>query len=245
MNKGIIILGSAASGKSYFEKELYDYLYNIKYKHEFRVNPDFYVEDEDSKFYNNPIAASNYVYKTIIPEIIELNSNFILQNTGANTKTLRKIIDTPNYQFKAVVVYCNPIIAFIRNFSRERKLPKQILLENWLKVYSQIKDYQDIFGEDNIYIYETEYTPEEITILSFYNTFNNFLINNPGAYDSTFKKIGTNYSKEELLKRELKLNGLITQVDNKLKDFNKNNNFLTPVGVSKEYIKEELNKWIN
>ena len=141
------------------------------------------------------------------------------------------------------MIYCNPIITFIRNFSRERKLPKQVLLENWVKVYSQIEEYQDMFGKDNIYIYETEYTQEELTIISFYNTFNDFLNNNPGAYDSTFKKIGTTYTKEELLKKELKLKKLISEVDSKLIEFNENNNYLIPIGVDIEYIKEELNKW--
>ena len=47
-NKGIIILGAPASGKSYLEEQLYSYIYDITKKHQFRVNPDFYVEDWDT-----------------------------------------------------------------------------------------------------------------------------------------------------------------------------------------------------
>lgn len=243
MNKGIIILGSAASGKSHFEEQLYNYLYNKRNRHEFRVNPDYYVEDKESEYYNNPLGAYNYVYKTILPEIIDLNGNFILQNTGANTKTLRKIIDNKQYQFKAVIVYCNPIISFIRNFSRERKLPKQVLLENWLKVYSQIEEYQGMFGKDDIYIYETEYTEDELKILN----------RRPGYYtsvykelhdlnvESSFKKESTKYTPEELEKKQQKFEGILNEVHLKLPKIEEQ--FLD-FNISKDYIKEELNKWI-
>jgi len=246
MNKGIIILGSAASGKSHFEEQLYNYLYNKRNRHEFRVNPDYYVEDEESEYYNNPLRAYNYVYKTILPEIIDLNGNFILQNTGANTKTLRKIIDTPNYQFKAVMVYCNPIIAFIRNFSRERKLPKQVLLENWLKVYSQIEEYQDIFGKDNIYIYETEYTEDELFTLYRYQTGRMNIKDGLLKMDveSSFKKESTIYTPEQIKIKEQKFKEILEKVSNRLFELEDENNYLAPMGVNIEYIKEELNKWI-
>ncbi len=245
MNKGIIILGSAASGKSHFEEQLYNYLYNKRNRHEFRVNPDYYVEDEESEYYNNPLGAYNYVYKTILPEIIDLNGNFILQNTGANIKTLRKIIDTPNYQFKAVIVYCNPIIAFIRNFSRDRKLPKQVLLENWLKVYSQIDDYMKLFGEDNIYVYETEYTPEEEKLIYENNFFSSVERNieyfiSKSEVTSSFKKENTKYSEEDKIKRHVEFYKLLKEIDKKHSLMYNNIKKLF-----KDNIKDELNKWIN
>lgn len=242
MNKGILILGSAASGKSTLEKELYNYLYNERNKHEFRVNPDYYVEDEESEYYNNPLGAYNYVYKTILPEIIDLNGNFILQNTGANINTLRKILDTPNYQFKIVVVYCNPIIAFLRNFSRERKVPKQVVLENWLKVYSNLEEYIKLVGRDNIYIYETEYTSKEQTYLNNYSSIKEILDNNPGAYHSTFRIYDKEYSKEEIELKTNKLNTIIDKIDNIIPNITE---FVKSNDVSKEFIKKELNKWIN
>ena len=212
-----------------------------------RLNPDDYVELEGSEFYNNPLKASNWIYKTRLPHIIEDKEDFILQNTGANIKTLRKIIDTPNYQFKAVVVYCNPIIAFIRNFSRERKLPKQILLENWLKVYSQIKDYQDMFGEDNIYIYETEYTQEEEFLIydnNFFSTPSIIIkyLEGTNEYTSSFKKESTLYTPKQEEVRKEKWDSLLTNIDKKLSEL------YLPIDNKKEdinYIKEELNKWIN
>ena len=244
MNKGIIILGAPASGKSYLEEEIYNHLYNIKYKHEFRVNPDFYVEDEDSEFYNNPLAASSYVYKTIIPEIIELNSNFILQNTGANLKTLRKITDTPNYQFKAMIVYCNPIIAFIRNFSRQRKLPKQVLLETWLKVYSQIDDYINMFGKDNIYTYETEYTEQEQKII-YDNNFNVSIKKYLSDCDvsSSFRKEHTTYTELQIQEKQIKWDYLLGKIDNELWNIEKKL-FDDYIDKYKEEFIQDLKEWI-
>jgi adenylate kinase family enzyme len=246
MNKSIIILGSAGSGKSHFEEELYKWTDFQEPRMFNRLNPDDWVENENHEFYNNPLGASNYLYKTVIPNIMEIPMDFILQNTGSNQKTLRKIIDTPNYQFKAVVVYCNPIIAFLRNFSRERKLPKQVLLENWLKVYSQIKDYQDMFGIDNIYVYETEYTQEEEQLIYENNFFStpstviNFL-ETKNDYTSSFKKESTIYTPKQEELRSERWNLLLDKIDKNL------SKLYIPVDDNKEdanYIKEELNKWI-
>lgn len=244
MNKGIIILGSAASGKSHFEEQLYNYLYNKRNRHEFRVNPDYYVEDEESEYYNNPLGAYNYVYKTILPEIIDLNGNFILQNTGANINTLRKIIDNQHYQFKIMVVYCNPIIAFLRNFSRERKVPKQIVLENWLKVYSQIEEYTKLVGSDNIYICETEYSKEEHELLNkkqgYYTSCFETLKDKDTS--SSFKKETTIYTPEQIKQKQIKFEELLNKIDYSIQKIE--NKFLD-YDKSKEYIKEEISKWIS
>lgn len=241
MNKGIIILGSIGSGKSHFEEELCRWTDFQEPEMFNRLDPDNWVENEDHEFYNNPLKASNYMYKTVIPNIMELPMNFILQNTGANINTLHKIIDNQHYQFKIVIVYCNPIISFIRNFSRERKVPKQIVLENWLKVYSQLEEYIKLVGNDNIYIYETEYTPEEQTYLNNYSSIKEVLDNNPGAYHSTFRVYDKEYSKKEIELKINKLNTIIDKIDNIIPNITE---FVKSNDVSKEFIKKELNKWI-
>lgn len=242
MNKGIIILGSVGSGKSHFEEELCRWTDFQEPEMFNRLDPDDWVENEDHEFYNNPLKASNYMYKTVIPNIMELPMNFILQNTGANINTLRKIIDNQRYQFKIVIVYCNPIIAFLRNFSRERKVPKQIVLENWLKVYSQIEEYTKLIGEDNIYIYETEYTKQEQIYLNNYKSVKEILENNPEAYNSTFKLDSTNYSLEELKIKREKVYNIIENIDRRyiiINDKIQINKF------QQDFIKEEISKWIN
>lgn len=237
MNKGILILGSVGSGKSYFTKELNPIINGI-----FQIwNQDIWVEDPQTEYYNNPLKAGKHLNKIILPDIMSRGNNFLLDTTGSNLKTLRKITDTPNYQFKIVIVYCNPIISFIRNFSRERKVPKQIVLENWLKVYSQLEEYIKLVGNDNIYIYETEYTPEEQTYLNNYSSIKEVLDNNPGAYHSTFRVYDKEYSKKEIELKINKLNNIINRVDNIIPNITE---FVKSNDVSKEFIKKELNKWI-
>ncbi len=243
-NKVLIILGSAGSGKSHLENELYNFIYKQTTKHNFRINPDHYVEDEESEYYNNPLGAYNHVYKKVIPELLEDKMGFILQNTGANPNTLRKIIDTPNYQFKAVIVYCNPIIAFIRNFSRERKLPKQIVLENWLKVYSQIEEYTNMVGSDNIYVYETEYTKEEQNIIKDYIikyreglSIFQYLESLNLDTNSSFKKENTQYTPNQIREKRHKFIEICLKLEQECEDM-----YFKSQKI--DYIKEELNKWI-
>ena len=242
MNKGIIILGSVGSGKSHFEEELWRWTDFMEPELFNRLDPDIWVEDEDSEFYNNPLKASNHIYKTVIPNIMELSMNFILQNTGANIDTLRKIIDNQHYQFKIVVIHCNPIIAFLRNFSRERKVPKQIVLENWLKIYSKIEEYIELVGNNNIYIYETEYTTEEQEILNNYSSIYSEIRLMNIEQDSSFRKEDKIYTSEELGKKELKYVQTLQELDNK---YNIINNFIKDKLNSDKFIKEEIDKWIN
>jgi len=236
MNKGIIILGAPASGKSTLIKEL-----NIWYD---IVNPDLLVEEKLSSCYNNPLKAAKYIYDEYLPSLMGDKRNFILDTTGANLNTLRKTIDSKQYQFKAVIVYCNPIIAFKRNFSRERRLPKQVLLDLWLKVYSQIDDYINMFGKDNIYVYETEYTEEEGTILLEYDCLVNYLEKDYKEYPSTFRKEITEYTVEQILIKEKKFNEICENVDFKWLELTKLKNFLSQNSIEIDDIKLHIKEWI-
>jgi adenylate kinase family enzyme len=250
MNKGIIILGSVGSGKTHFEEELWRWTDFMEPEIFNRLDPDIWVENEDHEFYNNPLKASNYMYKTVIPNIMELPMNFILQNTGANINTLRKIIDNKQYQFKIVVVYCNPIIAFLRNFSRERKVPKQVVLENWLKVYSQIEEYIELVGKDNIYIYETEYTKEEQDLLSYLKLKDNYYLSNLAELiieidieiTSSFRNPTKEYTLEQQNKNKKQFNNICSEIDNKYIIINDE---IQINKIPQDFIKDEINKWIN
>jgi hypothetical protein len=245
--KGIIIMGSAASGKTWFEERMFHNMDFQEPKMWFREDPDDFVESENSEFYNNPLAASKFIYDTVIPHRISNKWNFVLQNTGANVNTLRKIIETPNYQFKIVVVYCNPIISFKRNFSRERKLPKQIVLENWLKVYSNIEEYVSIVGSNNIYIYESEYTDDEENLIKYYNNksygFYEFISTVTKDIDTTssFKKEGKEYSLEEHNKKIKQFKDICGKVGDKYSDMIKN---IYDKFKNETHILKEISKWI-
>lgn len=242
-SKGIVIIGAPGSGKTYFEEELYKWTDFQEPRMFFRDNVDDLVENEDGEFYNNPLKASTFMYKTIIPNQQELGWNFILQSTGANVNTLRKIIEYPNYEFKIIVIYCNPIIAFLRNFSRERKLPKEIVLNRWLEVYSNIQEYINMLGKDNIYIYGTEYTEEELNIVnkkhgwytSCYKTLKDF------DKSSSFIKNKTNYIPKEIESKQEKFHKLLEEVDSKIQ---KIENQFIDFDLDKKIIKDNIAEWI-
>lgn len=238
MNKGLTILGSAASGKTTLLKDIYPII-----RETFQTwNQDMWVEDPKSDYYNNPLKAAKHLNEVVLPDVMSWGNNFVLDTTGSNLKTLRKIIDHPNYQFKAVVVYVNPIIAFIRNFSRERKLPRQVLLENWLKVYSQINDYREMFGEGNIYILETDYSSDEEFIINQLQmgrkSFSQIL--DGKDYNSSFKKDSTQYTPEQIIEKDRKFDELLDKVEKEWISVEEN----IKSTDNKQDIIKELKEWI-
>lgn len=244
-NKGILIMGSPASGKTQFEEELCRWDDFQEPEIWGRLDPDIWVENEDSEFYNNPLKASNYLYKTILPNQMDEGWNFILQTVGSNTKTLRKIIDYKQYQYKVIIVYCNPIIAFKRNFSRDRRIPKQVLLERWLQVYSQIDEYINMFGKDNIYVYETEYTQEEEKLI-YENNFNTSVKDTlkDVVVESSFRTDTTHYTVEQIIEKQNKFIKLLEEIDSKLYDI-QSTLFDKDLDKFKEELLQDLSEWKN
>ncbi len=243
MNKGILIMGSPASGKTQFEKEIVEtgMLDGFQF-----WDQDIWVENPNSDYYNNPLKASNHLYKTVLPDIMSRGNNFVLNTVGSNTNTLRKIIDYKQYQWKVVIVYCNPIIAFKRNFSRDRKLPKQVVLERWLQVYSQIDEYINMFGKDNIYIYETEYTKEEQHLVDIFESGNTTV-----EYElqdiqvgSSFRTDTTSYTVEQILEKENKFKLLLGEIDSKINNIEDKIGY-SPLCYPKEKILQEIAEWKN
>lgn len=245
MNKAILILGSPASGKTQFEEELCRWDDFQEPEMWGRLDPDIWVEDEESDFYNNPLKASNFLYKTVLPNQMDEGWNFILQTVGSNTKTLRKIIDYKQYQWKVIIVYCNPIIAFKRNFSRDRRIPKQILLERWLQVYSQIDEYINMFGKDNIYICETGYTNEEEKLI-YENNFNTSVKDTLKdiIVESSFRTDTTHYTVEQIIEKQNKFIKLLEEIDSKLYDI-QSKLFDKDLDKFKEELLQEIAEWKN
>jgi len=94
-----------------------------------------------------------------------------------------------------VMVYTNPIVSFLRNFKRERKVPTVGVLSSWNNVYKNIETYKKMFG-NNFHLISTGTTPEEEKMVAEFNKafkagklkefFEGLL--SSGQFKSTFKK---------------------------------------------------------
>ena len=243
MNKGIIVIGSAGSGKTTFLEELYKN--NNEFEYVKWINPDFYVEDKGHEFYNNPLAASRYIKKEIFPLILSDERDFIFDTTGANLKTIKKLIDdNPSYEFKIVMIYCHPATVFNRNILRKRTLPRTILLENWHKVYSQVTEYEKLIKSGDMYIWDGYSNIEELELnnSSLYHISNIIkTINNKYDTTSSFKKKSTTYTEEEINKKEEQFIRVLDKID---EDYNKIYSSIKELEKSKEEIHDLLIKWI-
>ena len=205
--KAIIMAGGASVGKSTVLKSIEHILRDFK-----NLNADNYVEDKNSSLYGNLTGASSQIRKVDLPQTISNKENLIYDTTASTLSTITPIIDdlkSNGYDVMMVMVYAHPIVSFLRNFKRERKVPAVGVLGTWGNVYNLINEYKQIFG-DNFILIKTPSSPEEDkSIQEFEKAYNggklkeyfNDLLST-GEFQSTFRKDDTGLSPEELAKRE-------------------------------------------
>ena len=206
--KAIIMAGGASVGKSTVLNTLKPVLKNFV-----DLNADKYVEDKDSPMFGNLSAASSQIRKKDLPNTIANKQNLVYDTTASNLSTLQPVLDELNdagYETAMIMVYAHPIVSFIRNFKRERKVPAVGVLGTWGNVYSLINDYKRIFGDDFILVSTPASTPEEKAEMAKFdaavkaNNLNQYFEEwlSSGQFVSTFRKDDTGLSPEELEKRE-------------------------------------------
>lgn len=212
--KAIVMAGGAGAGKSTFVKQIKPDLQKAGWQ---ELNADKYVEDKDSPMYNNLAKASSQIEKVDLPNAVKSGKSFLYDTTGTNTERVKNIADS-GYDVMMIMVYTNPIVSFMRNFKRERKVPTVGVLNSWNRVYKNIADYKSIFG-NNFYLVDTGVTPEEQKMVDEFQTayksgklkefFEQIL--SSGEFKSTFRKEpGKEKTPEELAKsKEL----VDTQID--------------------------------
>lgn len=157
--KAIIMAGGASVGKSTLLKSLSNSLEGFEV-----INADKHVEDKASPMYGNLAAASSHIKKVELPNAIKSKRNLVYDTTASNLKTMTPIIQElkdAGYDIMMVMVYAHPIVSFVRNFKRERKLPAAAVLSTWINTYSLIEDYKKIFGPKFILVKMPDVKPEE------------------------------------------------------------------------------------
>lgn len=167
-DKMIILAGGAGAGKSTLINKIKGSAPGFEI-----INPDKYVEDKNSPMYNNLMQSSMQVDDKDVPAALAAHQSFIWDTTAANAAKLfgglyrRKevpglINQHPDYDVMMIMVYAHPIVSFLRNFKRERKVPKIAVLSTWNSVYGNIDTYKTKLG-DNFVMYQApdeEYAKE-------------------------------------------------------------------------------------
>ena len=214
-SKMIVMAGGAGSGKSTLINKFKGAVPDFEI-----FNPDKYIEDKDHPYFNKLTQASMQVDDRDIPDAISQGQNFIWDTTASNAnkmfggtyrrKEVSGILNNDDYDVLMVMVYAHPIVSFLRNFNRDRKVPKTGVLSTWNNVYGNINRYKSALG-DNLVLYQApaEEYREEIEEFNkavaqddLEGYFTNLISQDPGKYASTFRKSDKGLSPEELAKKE-------------------------------------------
>ena len=158
-DKMIIMAGGAGSGKSTLISKIKSAAPGFEI-----INPDKYVEDKDSPMYNNLMQSSMQVDDKDVPDALANHKSFIWDTTASNANKLfgglykRKEVpgllnQHPDYDVMMIMVYAHPIVSFLRNFKRERRVPRMGVISTWNSVYGNIDTYKSKLG-DNFIMYQ-------------------------------------------------------------------------------------------
>ena len=223
--KAIIMGGSAGAGKSTFVNQIRPDLKKAGWE---ELNADKYIEDKDSPMYKNLTKASMKIDKEDLPNAINANNNFLYDTTATNVNKIKDIKDI-GYDIMMVMVYTHPIVSFLRNFSRERKIPTVGVLTSWNNVYKTIEEYKKMFG-NQFYLVQTDVSPEEQKAIEEFDAafksgelkdyFSSLL--SSGKYASSFKKDPTKVkTPEEIAKSKAQVENQIDLLNSQFKTIEK------------------------
>lgn len=212
----IVMTGAGGIGKSTFLNTIEPHLpSNVTV-----FNPDTFNPDDDPKKPN--IAKNTKIIRTeAIPKAIENKESFVYDTTGQNLEQTAKVVQDAQqagYKVMIITLYGSPIVNFLRNFSRERKLPRSVILDNWAKVYRNIEAFSKLPNVEYLLV-QTDLEPEEEKAVEEFESalnanelddyFKQLIGQDPERFRSSFRKPTTDSAEdlpdpEELKKQEEK-----------------------------------------
>lgn len=184
--KVLIMAGGAGAGKSYVLDQI-----RIPSGVEI-LNPDKYVEGD-----NVHLSVASRMVDSEAEKKKEEGRSFVWDTTASNKEKVVQLIEA-GYDVMMIMVYTHPIVAFISNFQRDRKVPKIGVVSTWTNVYSLVDDYQKLLG-DNFKLYVNlrgDKFKKEIEEFNkaakkggrgIYDYLNDMMADDPEAYASTFR----------------------------------------------------------
>lgn len=132
--KAVVMAGGGGAGKSTFLKQV-DVTVPV-------LNPDKYVEGQDMH-----LAAASKMVEKEVEEMVSQGKSFIWDTTASNPAKVQGLLQA-GYDVMMVMVYTHPMISFLSNFERERKIPKIGVLSTWQGAYSLIETYREMLGDN-------------------------------------------------------------------------------------------------
>jgi len=193
--KAIILSGAAGVGKSSLANVLAPHI-----PANFKVfNPDTFNPEDDPK---RPNISKNSatIRKQAIPDAIKNKESFVYDTTGQNFNETASVIleaQKAGYNVMMIMLYASPIVTFLRNFGRDRKIEKSGVLNSWAKVYGLMDNYKNIPNLDFILVQSPVSAEENLQVKEFENAyksgeleeyFKNLLKSDPEKFRSSFRK---------------------------------------------------------
>ena len=146
--KALIMAGGAGSGKTHMVKTLDNanaLPENIKI-----LNPDTHLEDKKSAAFGNLNMASRMTDLEAADLSLE-GENFVWDTTGNNPQKTVMDNKARGYDIMMIMMITHPAISLLKNFERERNVPKVAVFETWIKSFDLIDYYHKVL-KDNFVI---------------------------------------------------------------------------------------------
>lgn len=134
--KALIMAGAGGAGKSYVLSQL---KIPDSYKN---YNPDKYIEDDGMS-----LGAASSKVAGEIKDAISRKESLVYDTTASNPNSIKEFLDA-GYDVVMVMVYTHPIVSFLSNFERDRKIHASAVFKTWDTVYSLVDTYRDMLGSN-------------------------------------------------------------------------------------------------